>query len=243
MARGDIQISLETNDLKIEKSSNNIYATNSFRTDELVDVVVVSIVIPKEYSDGFTSNDSFDWRNYTPATKDLEKIDDPLHHSKVVHLEYVYIDSNGLNIPIAEHSLVTYGSGNTVKFLTALEYNELIDEAILADNDFVFGYAMQVIENVTYELFSIKALTLGDFVIEDHIPQNEYILLNAKEGSFLQVPLQGVGLGNFLQSPSTSQELIDTVIEKFAQDTLRVIGIVKNDDNLTIETEDYNKKT
>lgn len=93
-----------------------------------------------------------------------------------------------------------------------------------------------------FEYVIVNPLHLGDFVIEDYIPQNEYILLNANEGSFLQNPLQGVGLMKYLQSPSTSEEMINEVIEKFANDALRVLGIRKNGDNLTIETEDYNKK-
>ena len=92
------------------------------------------------------------------------------------------------------------------------------------------------------EFILVDNLLLGDFVAEDDIPQNEYILLNAKEGSFLQNPLQGVGIHGYTQSPSSNQQLIDNVVEKFALDSLRVIGISKVGDDLSIESEDYNTR-
>jgi hypothetical protein len=236
MARSDVQIDLATNDLKIEKSKSNVYAGNSWRYDSALDVVIVSIQIPREYSDGL-DNDK-DWKAYTPSTNNLQKID-VIYVSKLVELEYTYISIDGLTFVISKESLGNYSDeyGYAPNFLTVEDYNLIIEEADLVEDDYVFGYASQ--DSSAY--FIINRGVLGDFVVEDNISQNEYILLNASEGSFHQVPLQGVGIGNYIQSPTSDQQLIDMVVEKFAVDTLRVLGIVKNGDNITIETEDFNR--
>jgi len=51
-----------------------------------------------------------------------------------------------------------------------------------------------------------------------------------------------VGIHGYTQSPSSNQQLIDNVVEKFALDSLRVIGISKVGDDLSIESEDYNTR-
>ena len=234
MARSDVQIDLATNDLKIEKSKSNVYAGNSWRYDSALDVVIVSIQIPREYSTGLDENR--DWKTYTASTNNLQKID-AIYVSKLVELEYTYLSIDGLTFAISKESLADYSQGYTPKFLTVNDYNLIIEEADLVEDDYIFGYASQ--ESSAY--FIINRSVLGDFVVEDKISQNEYILLNASEGSFHQVPLQGVGIGNYIQSPTSDQQLLDKVVEKFAVDALRVLGIVKNDDNITIETEDFNK--
>ena len=82
-------------------------------------------------------------------------------------------------------------------------------------------------------------MVLGDFVAEDNVLQNEYILLNSNEGSFLQSPTFGVELGNFLQAPSSDSQILQTIVDKFAQDALRVIGISKNGETINVQSEDF----
>jgi len=118
---------------------------------------------------------------------------------------------------------------------------------IESDFDGVYGQSSvnqpdsQPETSVSVESFVIETVFLGDFDVRDDIQQNEYVLLNINEGSLLQNPTYGVGLGNYLHSPTTDQDLINLVVEKFAQDLLRVTKISKNDGLLSVESEDFNK--
>ena len=66
MARGDIQISLETNDLKIEKTTNETFATTTWMYDGASDTVVLSVVVPNDIIDR--------WKTYNSAIKTMDKI-------------------------------------------------------------------------------------------------------------------------------------------------------------------------
>jgi hypothetical protein len=140
---------------------------------------------------------------------------------------------------------VEYATSDEVTRLTVERFNEIINEVGSEKNDMfsVYGASQSVTDVTTNNDFvAINKLLMGDFVVDDYIPHNEYILLNANEGSFLQTPLQGVGIAKYTQSPSSNQQLIDNVVEKFALDFLRVVDISKDVDNLIIESEDYNTK-
>ena len=80
---------------------------------------------------------------------------------------------------------------------------------------------------------------LGDFVVEDSVEQNEYMLLNIAEGSFLQSPISGVGLNRFLQSPIGGQEIIDIITNKFTLDSLRIITLDVDATTISVTSEPF----
>lgn len=90
------------------------------------------------------------------------------------------------------------------------------------------------------ESFAFESVLLGDFIVENSVQQNEYILLGSGEGSFLQNPTYGVDLSNYIQSPNSDQDLINLIVDKFSQDALRVVNIEKNDGEISVESEDLN---
>tara|TARA_R110000765_G_scaffold245498_3_gene347625 strand:- start:395 stop:1141 length:747 start_codon:yes stop_codon:yes gene_type:complete len=92
------------------------------------------------------------------------------------------------------------------------------------------------------ETFVAESILLGDFFVEDSIPQNEYTLLNINEGAFLQNPTYGTGMSKYIQSPNSDNDIINIIVEKFAQDSLRVMGIEKNNEIINVESEDFNSK-
>ena len=241
MARGDARIDFSTNDLLIEKSGGDIFVPNSWRYDSDKDIVYVSLELPRQYSDEF--DETRDWRTHTPVCERFQAIDS-IYDSKEVYIEYTYRNLADLSVAIDSFPATQKGIGSEVIYMTVVEWNILLDSIVGNKKSLIFDYREYYVstdvETIENKVIFVRDLILGDFVIEDNITQNEYLLLNANEGSFLQHPLQGVGIGSFIQSPSSDQSLINTVVEKFAQDTLRVIGIQKIEETLTVESEDFN---
>jgi len=237
MSRGDIQIDTSTNDIKIERADTNEYASNSWRYDSSNNIVFISLEIDKDYANDLIP--SKDWKNFGVATEKLSVIDSS-YDSADIYIEYMYLDAFGGSVSINISRGVFYSDGDTPKYITVADFNQIVNEIKTTDEDLTFGYSEYDDGSTVYGHIVIKRVVLGDFVVEDNVIQNEYILLNVSEGSFLQNPLQGVDINSFLQSPSTEQQLLDTVVEKFAQDSLRVMGIRKVGDSLIVQSEDFN---
>jgi len=91
------------------------------------------------------------------------------------------------------------------------------------------------------EAIIVSKVVMGDFVVEDSVSQNEYILLNIDEGSYLQSPISGVGLRNYLQSPSGGQEMVDVIVSKFSLDNLGIVQLDINDSTISITSEPLEK--
>lgn len=234
MARGDIQIDLETNDLKIEKTNSNSYVSASWEYISALNYVEVTAIIPQQYVDGF--NSSLDWRTLVAPVRSLTPIDET-YNDVEVRFSFKYLDFNGLTVDIATFQLANESSDDTIEYLYGQQYNELLNKE--GDEEFVFNYRKDSVTN--HEYFLMTVLVLGDFVVENNLNQNEYILLNANEGSFLQNPTFGVNASSYIQSPSSNETFLQTIVDKFAQDALRVLGIQKSEDVIEIQSEDYNK--
>lgn len=242
MPRGDVNLDFDTNDLIISKSLNNVISENSWKYDGATGNVVVSILIDRKYADG--ANDFDDWRTVNPASNKLLEIDS-VYNGSSVHISYSYIDSKGLLNSIGSFIATSRDYSGTLQPFNVYDWN-IYTSSVLSNQSIIFSYEKNYVDSggtqTAYESMYVRKAILGDFVVEDNKTQNEYILLNINEGSLLQNPLQGVGLQNYIQSPSSNESLVNAVVEKFALDSLRVIGIQKTDDNLTIESEDYNIK-
>lgn len=88
---------------------------------------------------------------------------------------------------------------------------------------------------------TVSSVKLGDFVAEEAVEQNEYILMNINEGEFLKSPISGVGIKNYLQSPSGGQEMVDAITSKFSLDNLRVMKLDINETTIAIKSEPIEK--
>ena len=236
MPRGDIQIDINTNDLRIDRSKSNTYLSTSWRYDDISDVVILSINVPQNFADG--NNSSLNWRQLLAPIRSIESIDNS-HDSLPVHLEFTYNDSNGLKNIISNLQLAYDSEDSFIEYLTVSRLNSLVS-ASEANEDFVFNYRKDA--DTDHEYFILNILVLGDFVVEDNINQNEYILLNANEGGFLQNPTFGVGAANYINSPTSDDQFLQIIVDKLAQDSLRVLGIQKVNEVIELQSKDFNRE-
>tara|TARA_R110002020_G_scaffold171353_1_gene361348 strand:- start:270 stop:977 length:708 start_codon:yes stop_codon:yes gene_type:complete len=233
MARGDIQISLEDSDLRIEKSKNNSYPPYSWRHDSADNTVILSVKLPREFSP--ENINGVDWKSYLAPISSKELIDNT-YDSSLVYVEYYYTKNNGLDTVLSKSQAILLEE-DRVTYPNIQEYNELLS-SLEKNQDLLFGFNFD--EASGDNNFLIEAKVLGDFVVKDFLPQNEFVVMNASEGSFLQHPTFGVGLRDYIQSPTSSDELIQRVTNKLAQDGLRVIGINTKDGLLSVQSEEAN---
>jgi hypothetical protein len=236
MARGDIQIDTEVNDLRIEKVNSNPYITSSWSYVDVLNYVEIEVLVPFQYADGIDS--TLDWRTLVATTRSLGEIDDSYDALQVL-VSYRYIDTNGLKQTITTLQLAHEPEGDTIRYLTVQLFNELVVDAG-KQKDFLYNYRKDA--DTSHEYFILNTLVLGDFVVENSVNQNEYILLNANEGSFLQNPTFGVGAGNYIQAPTNDETFLQTIVDKFAQDALRVLGIQKSEEVIEVQSEDFNRE-
>jgi len=230
MPRGDIQIDLETNDIAI-KSYGNSYSNNETYEDVSNNAIVLSIEVPRNFVDN--SVDSEFWKTYLAAIKSPINID-PSHDSKALYVEFYYINNDGLKGRLLSAQSVSLEIDST-KYLTVSDYNSLVD-SLENNDDLIFNYYTD--ENTLHEVFLIGRSVLGDFVIKDGITQNEYTLMDCGEGSFLQNPTFCVGIKQYIQSNSTPDEIIGRITDKFAQDSLRVIGATVVNGTISVQSEE-----
>ena len=152
-------------------------------------------------------------------------------------MAYYYIDGNGLK-EFVDSSICSILNEEVISMLTVESYNNFLGS--LEDNeDITFSFYEDSVGGD--KLFFIQKLVLGDFIAVDDISQNEYVLMNVSEGAFLQNPTFGVGLANYLQSPTSNDDIIQKITDKFAQDSLRVLGIRMNDELLQVQSEEATK--
>lgn len=236
MPRGDVQIDFETNDLKIEKFKLNKYVKSSWEYNASNNTVTVSVEVPRQYADG--SVPSLDWKSYVAPVRFLEEITGANDTSEV-RLYFYYVDLNGLSVPISNLQLANENSEYSLRYLDVQNYNELISGK-REEEEYVFNYRIDA--STGWEYFVMNVLVLGDFVVENSVNQNEYVLLNGNEGSFLQNPTFCVGAKNYIQAPTNDEGFLQTIVEKFAQDSLRVLGIARINDVIELQSEEFNNR-
>ena len=230
MARGDIKIDYNTNDLRIENSSSNVYNEAIFNSDADPKIV---ITIP-------FSHTSDAYKSYQAHIKVLPTIDVSFD-ADPIKMAFAHIDENGLHSEITQLFNVSILDVDGVPTnATVLELKTLAATALAAGEALRFSYRDTSVD--PFSVYFCESKMLGDFVASgtegENITQNEYIILNINEGSLLQDPLQGVGIQKYIQSPSSNQDIINEITEKLALDALTVIGLEIVGSKISIKSED-----
>jgi len=230
MARGDIKIDYDTNDLIFNKSATNVVNKTSLIYDSSLDIATLRIEIPEDQS----LNDA--WKTYEAYVDGFVDISVG-EETTPVNIEYFYTSSLGQAILIKSLSMSVFEDGESEPTtITVADFRTIYDTITSNKESLRIKYFSSTIES-----FFSKVVFLGDFYVKDDIQQNQYILLNINEGALLQNPTYGVGVANYAQSPTSDQDLLNTIVEKFAQDLLRVTSIKKLEDSISVESEDFNR--
>ena len=230
MARQDILLDLDTEDLVIS-SVKGKFSSAEFFVDDVNSLIYLLVTIPSDLiKDSRWKNERIYVENTISTISGVD--------SYQLKVKYVYVASGGSEVELDSLDGYTYNGDGTYSTIDANHINLEIDSALLNNNHLCISY----IERPDLNCFVVDTIGFGDFKIGNGITQNEYMLLKGNEGFLLQDPVAGVGIKNFINSPTNSQDLVEKVIDKFKQDLLQVVNIEQTDEGLLrIESQDINR--
>ena len=194
MARGDIKIDYDTNDLVFKKSTSNVVNAVTFGAWGIPQIGRLRVEIPENQS----LNDS--WKTYETY------VDGYIDTSSVagsydMYVEYFYKTGSGQEIVIKLLPMTVFEDGESEPTTMIVSEFIAINDTIAANKE---SLKIKYFSS-TSESFFYKTVFLGDFNVKEDIQQNQYMLLNINEGAILQNPTSGVGAANYAQSPDYDQ--------------------------------------